>query len=79
MENTYSCPLIKHDIDETICYDIQMVTGGLINKTILRDYGFSIDESKVTKERANKICVKCPFNQMKGRLIKVSASTAAGM
>jgi hypothetical protein len=52
------------EIDETICYDIQMVTGNMVNRRVLQNYGFEIDENLVTKERADRLCLVCPFNQM---------------
>ena len=61
----YNCPLVNIVIDETICYDIQMVTGNMINKKILRDYGFDINENLITKERSERLCAVCPFNQIK--------------
>jgi hypothetical protein len=51
-------------IDETICYDIQMVTSKMINKRILQDYGFEVNENLVTKERSDRLCSVCPFNQL---------------
>jgi hypothetical protein len=67
MENEYRCPLVNSNIDETICYDIQMVTGTgkLINKRILGDYGTLFDVNKVTDEGAETNCPICPFNQLK--------------
>ena len=70
MDNEYGCPLIGLDIDETVCYDIQMVVGGLIKKSILQDYDFPIDDSNVTKERAARYCTSCSFNQLYGPLTK---------
>jgi hypothetical protein len=64
MEAEYNCPLVGTVIDETICYDIQMVTGGMINKRILRDYEDDIDIAKVTVARASGRCPVCPFNQL---------------
>jgi hypothetical protein len=52
------------EIDETVCYDIQMVTGNMINKRVLQDYEFEINESLITKERADRLCSACPFNQL---------------
>jgi hypothetical protein len=52
------------EIDETVCYDIQMVTGNMINKRILQDYGFDVDDSLITKERSDRLCSVCPFNQL---------------
>ena len=67
MENEYMCPLLGADIDETICYDIQMVTGAgnLISKRILEDYDSIVDTSKITDERAGAVCPACPFNQLR--------------
>jgi len=67
MENEYSCPLVGSAIDETMCYDIQMVTGpgSLINRRILEDYAGVFDISAVTDERTAVICPGCPFNQLK--------------
>ena len=65
MENEFRCPLVNSDIDETICYDIQMVTGKLINRRILDDYSSLFDADKVTNERAEAVCPGCLFNQLK--------------
>ena len=67
MSREYKCPLVNSAIDETICYDIQMVTGtgNLINKRILDDYGSLFDTGKITDERAGNVCPLCPFNQLK--------------
>lgn len=67
MENEYKCPLVNSDIDETVCYDIQMVVGpgNLINRRILEDYADEIDIGMVTDERAATTCPACPFNQLK--------------
>jgi hypothetical protein len=66
MFEEYRCPLVETDISDTICYDIQMVTGpgNLIKKSILNDYGDLFDASKVTDERAERFCSACPFNQL---------------
>ena len=61
----YYCPLIGINVDETICYDIQMVTGNMINKVILNDYSIDINVSLVTEDRAAEFCESCPFNQLK--------------
>jgi len=67
MDRNYSCPLVDSDIDATICYDIQMVTGAgnLINRRILEDYDDIFDIDKVTNERAANICSICQFNQLR--------------
>jgi hypothetical protein len=66
VENEYSCPLVSGTIDETMCYDIQMVVGpgSLINRRILEDYADVFDISAVTDERA-AACPGCPFNQLR--------------
>ena len=71
----YECPLIEHIIDETICYDIQMVTGNMINKRILQDYEFTIDENLLTEERIEMFCNNCPFNQLKQNANKMVRSS----
>ena len=67
MNGTYKCPMIEIDVDESICYDIQMVTGpgATIQRRILDDYGDLFDQSKVTDEAAAELCKDCPFNQLK--------------
>jgi hypothetical protein len=67
MENEYKCPLVSGIIDETMCYDIQMVIGpgSLINKRILEDYADVFDIRAVTDERAASACPSCPFNQLR--------------
>jgi hypothetical protein len=66
MDNEYRCPLLDIDIDETICYDIQMVSGpgSLINRRILDDYGDLFDAGLVTDERTAVTCPHCEFNQL---------------
>ena len=63
----YKCPLLNMVINETICYDVQMVSGpgSLINKSILDDYNDLFDASKVTDKAVEKNCTYCPFNQLK--------------
>ena len=65
--NGYNCPLLEMEIDETICYDIQMVTGPgrLINKSILDDYSTLFDITKVSDIRVALFCTHCSFNQLK--------------
>ena len=77
MDNEYKCPLVNNTIDETICYDIQMVTGkrNLINKRILEDYADIFDVSKVTDERAANACPRCPFNQLRRPAAQKSTKT----
>jgi len=72
MPNEYSCPLVNTMIDETVCYDIQMVTGpgNLINRSILEYYTLYFDINQVTDERVAEYCVKCPFNQLYGPVTK---------
>jgi hypothetical protein len=67
MENEYSCPLVNSAIDETMCYDIQMVVGpgSLINRRILEDYADVFDANMVTDKKAATFCPGCPFNQLK--------------
>ena len=67
MENEYSCPLVNSCIDETMCYDIQMVIGpgNLINRRILKDYAGVFDVGMVTDKRAAAFCLCCPFNQLR--------------
>ena len=64
MEREYSCPLTQRVIDETICYDIQMVLGKYIKKSILESYSSMFDINKVTPENAELHCERCPFNQL---------------
>lgn len=64
-EPEYYCPLVNINVSETICYDIQMVTGGLINRRILDDFSDMFNPSLVTDERADAVCPNCPFNQLK--------------
>ena len=66
-EPEFHCPLVDAKISDTICYDIQMVTGpgNLINKSILNDFAEIIDPRKVTDERAVAMCPRCPFNQLR--------------
>ena len=72
MDNEYRCPLVDADIDETICYDIQMVVGpgNLINKSILDDYSDLFDSAKVTDDGAAVHCTGCAFNQLYGPLTR---------
>ena len=67
MDSKYRCPLVNSEIDETICYDIQMVVGpgSLINKRILEDYTDTFDIRLVTDERAAQTCPDCPYNQLR--------------
>ena len=69
MTKDFFCPLLEVKLDDTICYDIQMVMGGFIKKSILDDYGNMLDSSKVTSERANICCSSCAFNQLTGSAV----------
>jgi len=51
------CPLIDGDICEGGCYDVQMVRSRMIKDSIL---DFELDRNK-----ADKVCETCPFNQLK--------------
>ena len=66
MDNEYKCPLVNSNIDETICYDIQMTVGpgNLINKRILEDYADIFNIDLITDERPPVTCPNCVFNQL---------------
>jgi hypothetical protein len=68
-------------IDETICYDIQMVRGpgNLINRSILDDYDNLFDSDLVTDIRAAAYCTGCPFNQLPGVPTELPARVAAAV
>jgi len=51
------CPLIKEDICEGYCYDVQMVRSKMIKESIL-DFPFD-------REKADKLCKECSFNQLR--------------
>ena len=72
MQSEFTCPLVEAKIDETICYDIQMVSGpgNLINSKILEDYSDLFNINKVTNDRVAHHCQSCPFNQLYGPLTK---------
>jgi len=64
MVNKFLCQLIDNEIDETICYDIQMVNSNMINNKILNNYDFSIDDNKLANTRVERYCRNCPYNQL---------------
>ena len=72
MSSEYKCPLVEVMIDETMCYDIQMVSGSgnLINKRVLDYYVPYFDITKVTDARVAAFCADCPFNQLQRASIK---------
>jgi len=78
MQSKYKCPMVNIKIDETICYDIQMVIGSgtLIKKSILNYYSDLFDSAIVTDEAADKHCIDCPFNQLYGEVTKGSSYSA---
>ena len=74
MDAEYMCPMLGVDVDETICYDIQMVVGpgNLINRSILNDYSDLFDPDVVTDNLAATHCPGCPFNQLYGPLTRTA-------
>jgi len=50
------CPLVNRPICDGECYDVQMVRGRFMNESVL---GFELD-----RDRADKLCHNCPFNQL---------------
>ena len=56
-EKSYMCPLVEREMWDAECYDVQMVHYGFIKPEVL---DFAIDKSK-----ADRICERCPFNQLK--------------
>ena len=79
MDNEYKCPMLGVVIDDTICYDIQMVIGpgNLINKSILDGYSDLFKPTMVTDEMAALHCANCLFNQLFGppTMIEQGATT----
>ena len=66
MDNEYRCPLVEQTISDTICYDVQMVLGGMIKKSVLEDFDDPpVDVGKVSAEEGRKHCTHCAFNQLK--------------
>ena len=57
-ENSF-CPLTDREICQGECYDIQMVRTYAINESILE---FTLD-----RERADRVCNSCVYNQLQGR------------
>ena len=53
----FKCPLLKRNIDEGYCYDINMVRIGIAKENMLDDH--------IDKDKANEICENCKFNQAK--------------
>ena len=56
MTEEYKCPLLDRTIDMSECYDIQMVKDRFIKESRL---DFNLD-----RDKAEKLCPKCPFNQL---------------
>jgi len=50
------CPLANRPMCEGECYDVQMVRGRFVSKHIL---DFELD-----REKADRLCPSCPFNQL---------------
>ena len=78
MDNEYRCPMLGVVIDDTICYDIQMVvgSGSLIKKSILDEYADLFSPSMVTDELAAVFCANCSFNQLFGPPTMIEHGTA---
>lgn len=53
----FKCPLLKKNIDEGYCYDINMVRIGIAKENMLDDH--------IDKNEANKTCESCKLNQVK--------------
>lgn len=56
MIEEYECPMCNKTVDMSECYDIQMVRVHAIKESIL--------EFKLDREKAEKLCPGCPFNQL---------------
>ncbi|MDR0804800.1 MAG: hypothetical protein LBN42_03335 [Oscillospiraceae bacterium] len=67
----FYCPLLTFEVDDSVCYDIQMVRDGFINESILDDYeeqeGFVLT---LDRNRAEELCPYCQFNQLTGPIGK---------
>ena len=61
-ESCYMCPLVKRDMWDAECYDVQMVRYGFIKSEIL---DFVLDRNE-----SNMICDRCSFNQLKPSSLK---------
>lgn len=59
MTEEYECPLLNKKVDMSECYDIQMVKDCFIKESRL--------DFKLDREKAEKLCPKCPFNQLNQR------------
>lgn len=57
MIEEYECPMLKKTIDMSECYDIQMVRSHCIIESFL--------DFKLDREKADKLCTDCSFNQFK--------------
>jgi hypothetical protein len=56
MYETSYCPLKNTEIDETECYDIQMVRSHMIKESVL--------DFRLNRNEADRLCTKCSFNQL---------------
>ncbi len=56
METKFKCLLLDREIDDSECYDIQMVIEKLIKAEILKN--------EIDIVQAETLCSKCEFNQL---------------
>ena len=53
----FDCSLLGKEVEDGLCYDIQMILGRYINPSALPDI-------EIDREKAQDICKNCPYNQL---------------
>jgi hypothetical protein len=62
----FYCPLVEREMDDSECYDVQMVSRRLIKETVL---DFVLDRNK-----ANQVCPNCSNCQLSWTKIPLEAA-----
>lgn len=55
-EMIYRCPLLRRDIDEAYCYEVNMVAFEIATKSFIED--------DIDRKIAQDTCSQCPYRQL---------------
>ncbi len=55
-EKVYRCPLLRRDIDEAYCYEINLVAFEIATKGLIED--------DIDQKAAEQTCSSCPYRQL---------------
>ena len=64
MPEKHNCTLLNREVDDSDCYDIQMMNAKAIKKDRLKNFMPPVDENIITEQNWKKHCENCTFNQL---------------